>query len=29
MYQALGIGAIQQKEQAQLSVLYLMNTKKK
>lgn len=29
IYQALGIGAIQQKEQAQLSVLYLMNTKKK
>jgi hypothetical protein len=29
IYQALGIGAIQQKEQAQLSVLYLLNTKKK
>ena len=28
MYQALGFGAIQQKVQAQLSVLYLLNTKK-
>jgi hypothetical protein len=28
LYQALGFGAIQQKEQAQLSVLYLLKTKK-